>query len=109
MQNPGKLFENIQELADCIRADVEKQLNQSFKQFKVLEHEALKDPENTSYYMKLKTDDNGHVKVKTTRHPAGGEWKTEIQEYDKGQALGDRGRAAPIENKEKSTAGTANP
>ena len=84
LSTTGSFFDNIQSLANSIKSDVERQLNHSFREFDVLEHEALNDPENTSYYMKVKTDDNGHVKVKTTRHPAGGEWRTDIQEYDRG-------------------------
>jgi len=109
----GSFLSDFQSLADSIKADVEKQLNQSFKQFKVLEHKALEDPDNTSYFMKVLTDNNGHVKVKTTKHQAGGDWKTDIQEFDRGQALEDRSRNVPLENKEQQsklgTTGTSNP
>jgi len=114
MFSGDKLFKQMQDLADTIRSDVEKQLNESFKQFDVLEHKALEDPEHTSYYMKVKTDDNGHVKVKTTRHEPGQKWKTTIEEYDRGNALeGEKQRVNPaLENKQNyttSTTETSNP
>jgi len=99
LSNTGSFFDNFQNLANFIKSDVERQLNREFKHFDVLEHEALNDPEHTSYFMKVKTDDNGHVKVKTTRHPAGGEWKTDIQEYDRGNALeNNENKSLPLEN-----------
>uniref|UniRef100_A0A6G5AH53 Uncharacterized protein n=1 Tax=Rhipicephalus microplus TaxID=6941 RepID=A0A6G5AH53_RHIMP len=113
MFSGDNLFKDMQNLADSIRSDVEKQLNQSFKQFDVLEHQALEDPEHTSYFMKVKTDDNGHVKVKTTRHEPGQDWKTTVEEYDKGNALEGGQRINPaIESKQNyttSTTETSNP
>jgi len=92
--NTDSLSTQMQNIANSIQSDVERQLNRSFNQFDVLEHQTLNDPENTSYYLKVKTDDNGHVKVKTTKHPAGGEWKTDVQEYDRGKAIeGDSSKA----------------
>ena len=114
MFSEDKFFNQMQDIANSIRSDVEKQLSQSFKQFDVLEHQALEDPEHTSYFMKVKTDDNGHVKVKTTRHEPGSDWKTTVQEYDRGNALeGGNQRINPaIDNKQNfttSTTETSNP
>ena len=113
MFSGDNLFKQMQSLADSIKSDVEKQLNESFKQFEVLEHKALEDPDNTSYFMKVKTDDNGHVKVKTTRHEPGQDWKTTVQEYDRGNAIeGGSQRINPaIDNKNTttSTTETSNP
>ena len=84
MFSGDSLFNQMQDIANNIRNDVEKQLNQSFKQFDVLEHQALEDPEHTSYFMKVKTNDNGHVRVKTIKKKPGSDWKTHVEEYYRG-------------------------
>jgi len=79
-------FGSIQSLADSLKKDVEKDLNRSFETFDVIEHHPiLTDPEHTSYYMKVKTDDNGHVRVKTIKKEPNSEWKTHVEEYYKGK------------------------
>jgi len=81
------LFEGMQRIANSIQRDVENQLNRTFETFKVLEHKALHDPDqNASYYMKIKTDDNGHVRVKTMQKKPNSEWKVNVEEYDRGKA-----------------------
>ena len=81
------LFERMQRIANSIQRDVENQLHRTFETFKVLEHKALHDPDqNASYYMKIKTDDNGHVRVKTMQKKPNSEWKVNVEEYDRGKA-----------------------
>jgi len=79
-------FSSIQSLADSIKRDVEKDLNRTFNTFDVVEsHPILTDPKHTSYFMKVKTDDNGHVRVKTIKKAPGSDWQTHVEEYDRGQ------------------------
>jgi len=79
-------FSSIQSLADSIKSDVERDLNRSFETFDVIEHHPiLTDPEHTSYYMRVKTDDNGHVRVKTIRKEPKSDWRTHVEEYYKGK------------------------
>jgi len=81
------LFERMQWIADSVKRDVENRLNRTFNTFKVLEHKALEDPDqNASYYMKIKTDDNGHVRVKTMQKEPNSDWKVNVEEYDRGNA-----------------------
>jgi len=77
---------SIQSLADRIQKDVEKELNRSFNVFDVADyHPILTDPENTSYYMRVKTDDNGYVRVKTIKKAPGSDWQTHVEEYQRGK------------------------
>jgi len=79
-------FGSIQSLADSIKNDVERELNRSFETFDVMEHHPiLTDPEHTSYYMRVKTDDNGHVRVKTMKKEPKSDWQTHVEEYYKGK------------------------
>ena len=92
-------FNSIQGLADRIKKDVEKDLNRTFSTFDVTEsHPILTDPEHTSYYMRVKTDDNGHVRVKTIKKNPGSDWQTHIEEYNRGKPSlegqkGEKGKA----------------
>jgi len=87
-------FNSIQQLANCIKQDVEKELNKNFQKFDVIEyHPILTDPEHTSYYMRLKTDDNGHVTVKTIKKTPKSDWETHVEEYERGKpSLGDKSK-----------------
>jgi len=77
---------SIQKLADRIKCDVEKSLNRSFGMFDVMEfHPIMTDKDHTSYYMRIKTDDNGHVRVKTIKKEPGSDWKTHVEEYQRGK------------------------
>ena len=79
-------FSSIQSLADRIKNDVERDLNRTFETFDVMEHHPiLTDPEHTSYYMKVKTDDNGHVRVKTIKKTPDSDWQTHVEEYNRGR------------------------
>jgi len=81
-------FDSIQDLANSIKRDVERDLNRTFKMFDVVEsHPKETDPEHTSYYMKMKTDDNGHVRVKTIKKLPGKDWETHVEEYNRGMPL----------------------
>jgi hypothetical protein len=94
---------SIQGLADRIKRDVEKDLNRTFNTFDVTEsHPILTDPKHTSYYMRVKTDDNGHVRVKTIKKDPGSDWQTHVEEYNRGKPAlegqqGEKGKA--LENK----------
>jgi len=80
-------FDSIQHLADNIKNDVERELNKTFETFDVMEHyPILTDPEHTSYYMRVKTDDNGHVRVKTIKKDPQSDWQTHVEEYYRGKA-----------------------
>jgi len=79
-------FSSIQALADNIKRDVEREVNRHFRTFDVMEsYPILTDPEHTSYFMRVKTDDNGHVRVKTIQKTPGSEWQTHVEEYNRGQ------------------------
>jgi len=79
-------FGTIQALADRIKTDVERDLNRTFNVFDVMEHHPiLTDPEHTSYFMRVKTDDNGHVRVKTIKKTPDSDWQTHVEEYNRGQ------------------------
>jgi len=79
-------FSSIQNLANRIKKDVERELNRTFDTFDVMEHHPiLTDPEHTSYYMRVKTDDNGHVRVKTIKKEPGTDWRTHVEEYYRGK------------------------
>ena len=45
------------------------------------EYPKLADPENTSYFMRVETNDNGNVRVKTVQKNPGSEWVTKFEEY----------------------------
>jgi len=95
-------FSSIQRLADHIQSDVERELNRTFDTFDVIEsHPILTDPEHTSYFMKVKTDDNGHVRVKTIKKVPGSDWETHVEEYNRGrpQLEGKTEENKPLENK----------
>jgi len=87
-------FSSIQSLADSIKNDVEREINRTFDTFDVMEHyPILTDPEHTSYYMRVKTDDNGHVRVKTIKKDPSSDWQTHVEEYHRGKpALEGQGR-----------------
>lgn len=76
----------MQKIADKIKRDVENQLNEDFRTFEVIENMTpkMQDEKNMCYRMKIKTDDNGHVKVKTMQKDPGSDWKVEVEEYDRG-------------------------
>jgi hypothetical protein len=77
-------FDGIQTIADRIKQDVEHRLNRTFEMFDVLDHSTWTDPDHTFYNMRIRVDDNGHVKVKTARKEPGKDWDVHIEEYDRG-------------------------
>jgi len=98
-------FNSIQNLANNIKHDVEKELNRNFKIFDVEDyHPILTDNEHTSYYLRMKTDDNGHVRVKTIKKIPGSDWKTHVEEYNRGKACleGKQKKEEKIEDKPRS-------
>ena len=90
--NTGSIFNDMQRIADKIKNNVESQLNEAFRTFEVVEDlstDKLANDPNSYCRMKIKTDDNGHVKVKTMQKDPGTDWDVEVEEYDKGsKALG---------------------
>jgi len=80
------LLSDMQKIADKIKRDVESQLNEAFRTFEVIEDMTpkMQDEKNMCCRMMIKTDDNGHVKVKTMRKDPGSDWKVEVEEYDRG-------------------------
>jgi len=75
------LFRSIQSLVGSIKNDAERELNRSFETFDVMEHHPiLTDPEHTSYSMRVKTDDNGHVRIKTMKKEPNCDWQTHVEE-----------------------------
>jgi len=80
-------FHSAQSLADSLKNDIERELNRPFKIFDVMDYHPilLADPENTSYYMRIKTDHNGQVRINTYRKKPGSKWETHVEEYKKGQ------------------------
>jgi len=99
-------FSSIQGLANSIKDDVERELNRSFDTFDVMEHyPILTDPEHTSYYMRVKTDDNGHVRVKTIKKDPSSGWQTHVEEYSRGKPTlkgQDKKKTEALENTRKS-------
>ncbi len=85
LSNPN-LSQEIQKIADNIKADVEKQLNQVFQKFQVVDaqqlpNQTVNEPDRTSYTMKVKTDDDqGHLKLRTSRRDPFSDWFTDIDE-----------------------------
>lgn len=62
-----------------------KKMEEEVKAFEELEKNPpqLEDPEHTSCYMRVLTNDNGHVKVKTMKKTPETEWETRTEEYDR--------------------------
>jgi len=75
----------MEHMADRIRRDVETSLNRNFNTWDLLDYTLPTDTENSYYRMKIRTDDNGHVKVKTAEKEPGKDWDVHIEEYDKGK------------------------
>jgi len=97
-------FSSIQALADSVKRDIERDLNRKFRMFDVMEsYPILTDPGHTSYFMRVKTDDNGFVRVKTIKKTPGSEWQTHVEEYNRGQPRleGKGEKAQAIGTKEK--------
>jgi len=61
-------------------------MEQEMQAFEELEKNPpqLEDPEHTSCFMRVMTNDNGHVKVKTMKKTPETEWETHIDEYQRG-------------------------
>ncbi len=79
-------FNTLQNLADQIRQDMDKQFKQSAESFESKEgYPTLADPENSTYYKRVETNDNGHVRIKTISKKPGSEWETKIEEYQGGK------------------------
>jgi len=87
LPSTGGLFSSIQSVADSIKRDVETSLGRTFNTFDVLDSTPSFDPANTYYDMKVKVDDNGHVKLKTAHKEPGKNWDVHVEEYDKGNAI----------------------
>jgi len=76
--------EEMQKVANEIKRDVESTLSQSFNTWNLFEYEPFCfNPDRATYRMKIRTDDNGHVVVKTTKKEPGQPWKTHVKEFFK--------------------------
>jgi len=79
-------FNSLQKLSDQIRQDMDKHFKQSAESFEGKEeYPTLADPENTTYYKRIETNDNGHVRIKTISKKPGSDWETKIEEYKGGK------------------------
>jgi uncharacterized cupredoxin-like copper-binding protein len=104
-------FRSMQEFADSIRKDVESQLNRTFGMWDLIDYTPSIDPNNSYYRMKIKIDDNGHVRVKTVEKEPGKAPEVHVEVYDKGTAIqeekpGQRGSGLPQSNQTTQIAGT---
>jgi len=93
------LFSDMQRIADKIKWDVENQLQEAFKTFEVVEDlsPSVQDENNVYYRMKIRTDDNGHVKVKTLQKDPGSDWKVNVEEFDRGNKAIEGGKSKSLE------------
>ena len=83
----SSISHEIQNIAQKVKRSVESSLGRSFNKWDVSEHDPVSyDPANTTYRMKVLTDDNGHVMVETVKKEPGHDWETQIEEYEKGDA-----------------------
>jgi len=82
--NIDETFRRMQWLSDGIRRDVERSLRRSFRTWDLLDYSLPVDPKSDYYRMKIRTDDNGHVKVKTIEKEPGKPEKIQVEEYDRG-------------------------
>ncbi|RZM00361.1 MAG: hypothetical protein EOO88_58775 [Pedobacter sp.] len=71
-------FNSMERYAEEMRADMDKHFK-AMEEGKETEYPTLADPENTSYFMRVETNDNGHVKVKTVQKSPGNAWETKYQ------------------------------
>jgi len=79
----------MERMSDTIRRDVERALDTSFHTWDLMDYTFPSvhfDPENSYYRMKIRTDDNGHVKVKTIEKEPGKPEKVQLEEFDRGNA-----------------------
>jgi len=84
----GHISSDILSLSNRIRNDVESSLDRIFNRWDLVEYDPIKyDPNTCTYHMKILTDDNGHVRVKTIRKDPGKDWDVHIEEFDRGKAL----------------------
>ncbi len=96
-------FNAIERYADEMRAEMDRYTkNLEAPQ----EDPKLADPENTSYFMRVETNDNGNVRVKTMKKVPGSDWETKFEEYKRGNSAAiEKGAESEskqaIENKEQ--------
>ena len=96
-------FDAIERYADEMRANMDRQFKMAEEN---KEYPTLRDPENTSYFMRMETNDNGNVKVKTMQKTPGTDWVTKFEEYKRNNNAAIEKDASSetkqaIENKEK--------
>ena len=96
----GSTNQDIQNIASRIRRDVEHSLNRGFNRWDLFECEpVVYDPAHTTYHMKMLTDDNGHVKVKTVKKDPSHDWETTVEEYDRGVPINQNSALQGEQNK----------
>ena len=80
-----KISQEIIKIADKIRPELQKQLGLTFNTYCVLDFEHYPtDVSHTSYYLKIGTDNNGHVRLRATETEDKGDWTFEVEEFDRG-------------------------
>lgn len=96
-------FNSLQSLADQIKQDMDKRFKESVESLEGKdEYPKLADPDNTSYYRRIETNDNGKVKIKTISKKPGSDWETKIEEYEGGKPVLEAEGKQAIEGKEAS-------
>jgi len=95
---------DIRNIANTIKKDVESSLGQFFHRWDVFDYTPLWfDPDSTSYRMKILTDNNGHVNVRTMRKEPGQPWETRIEEfYNTKHTLGDKSQQKAVQGQTQS-------
>jgi len=71
----------MQKITDRIQERVEKQLNEAFKTFEVIESR-----------LGIKTDNDGQIKVKASPKETGSGVQVNVEEYNKGSRAGEGGK-----------------
>ena len=98
-------FNSLQSLADQIKQDMDKRFKESAESFEGKEeYPTLADPENTTYYKRVETNDNGHVRIKTVSKKPGSDWETKLEEYQGGKPVLEAEGKQAIEGKESKEA-----
>jgi len=94
-------FDSLQSLADEIKQDMDKCFKESAESFEGKEeYPTLADPDHTTYYKRVETNDNGHIRIKTISKKPGSDWETKIEEHQGGKpAIEAEGKQA-LEDKE---------
>jgi len=91
-------YDSVGRYAEEMRADMD-------KHFKNLENPEAREEyptlaENDSYFMRVETNNNGHVRVKTVQKAPGSAWETKFEEYKREKTGVEKENKQSIETKE---------